>query len=184
MKPARRSTLARRKLQPQHAVAVDPDHVRARTGARSPRPTTPLLLQLICVSVKLPAMQKSTPIVSLDELLNTHAISEEELLRRSTKLERWLPADRTLALARARVRASGDGSYADASLSKPRTGRGLGRKHLRAARAGHAIPRVPRAKLDRALADALRHRGVAAGGGAPRDDARPGSEGAGAEARP
>ncbi|MBM4247290.1 MAG: hypothetical protein FJ148_26470 [Deltaproteobacteria bacterium] len=96
----------------------------------------------------------------LHETLNSHGISEEELLRRSTRLERWLPEDRALSLARARLRKSGERGYAVAALPKPRTGRGIGRKHLRAALAGSRIPRIPRAKLERALADALRHRGV------------------------
>lgn len=114
----------------------------------------------------------------LHETLNSHGISEEELLRRSTKLERWLPEDRALSLARARLRKSGEQSYADAALPKPRTGRGIGRKHLRAALAGNPIPRIPRAKLERALADALRHRGVtAARAERPADTASASNEG-------
>ena len=122
--------------------------------------------------------------IGLYETLNARGISEEELLRRSTKLECWLPEDRALSLARARLRRSGERSYADAALPKPRTGRGIGRKHLRAAIAGHPIPRIPRAKLERALADALRHRGVTAAlGELPTGAPTPSTEGS-VEARP
>ncbi|MBM4269977.1 MAG: hypothetical protein FJ144_25805, partial [Deltaproteobacteria bacterium] len=70
--------------------------------------------------------------VNLNELFKTHGISEEEILRGSTRLERWRPEDRELSHARARVRASG-GRYDEATIGKPRSGRGIGRKHLRAA---------------------------------------------------
>ena len=96
---------------------------------------------------------------ALEEILRRDGISEDELLRISKRLEEWTPDDRRLAGVRARHRRlPGHAAYEDVGLAKPRSGRGIGRKHLRAALAGRPIPRVPRAKLARAVAAAVRRR--------------------------
>lgn len=95
--------------------------------------------------------------------LNKHEIALEHLLDVSRRLERRRRTDRQLALARKHLRRSaGDEpkSYAAADVSKPRSGRGLGRLRLGTALAGGTLPRQPRAKLIRAVNAILTARGT------------------------
>jgi len=98
---------------------------------------------------------------TLRAFLERHQITPEHLLDISRRIERKTPADRLLAATRARVRRGPElGSYAEAGIAKPRSGRGLGRLRLGSALDGASLPPRPRAKLVRAVNVILAARGT------------------------
>jgi hypothetical protein len=87
----------------------------------------------------------------LAQVLQSNGIRPKALLRVSQQLEAATDEDAKLLAARAAKREKKDGSYADAGIAKPHSGRGVSERSLAAALAGQAVPQRVRGKLLRAV---------------------------------
>jgi hypothetical protein len=86
------------------------------------------------------------------ELIESKGLTAEALLRASAWVEARDPANRALDVARQRKRALGTtGSYAEAGIAKPRSGRGVGQLNLDKALSDQPVPPAVRGKLVRAF---------------------------------
>jgi len=97
---------------------------------------------------------------SLQTILSEQSITVDELVRESVRIEQITPRDRQLRLARKVHRRSAQGSsYADAGIEKPRSGAPLRAHMIERALRGGPVSRKQRAKILRALNNALERRG-------------------------
>jgi hypothetical protein len=91
----------------------------------------------------------------LSDFISQNQISKEAIIAASAKLERPSIADRETLLKRGKARADKK-SYGELGLAKPKArGRGLTADTLQRALDGHAIPRLARSKITRAVNDVL-----------------------------
>lgn len=97
---------------------------------------------------------------SLQTIFSEQSITVDELVRESVRIEQITPRDRQLRLARKIHRRNAQGtSYADAGIEKPRSGAPLHAHMVERALRGGRVSRKQRAKILRALNNALLRRG-------------------------
>ena len=102
---------------------------------------------------------------TFQQFLNEQQISPDTLMRLSGQLEVQDEADRALARKRASKRREKDlqgKSYAELSLGKPKSGRGVSAQQLQAALGDQPLPPRVRGKLVRAVNAVLAKKGAAA----------------------
>lgn len=93
---------------------------------------------------------------AFSDFLEAKKLTEEQILRRSKRLESLRSEDRALHRRREAHRRSGaKTSYEEAGIAKPRSGRSLQREHVRAAMNDKPIPGPVRTKMLRAISSLL-----------------------------
>lgn len=100
---------------------------------------------------------------TFSEFLDAQGLKDEEILRRSRRLETLRSEDRMLRRRRAAQRRTGKQSYEEAGIGKPRSGRPLQKEHLEAARNDNPVPRPVRTKIVRAVNSLLEKKGTTVG---------------------
>jgi hypothetical protein len=99
-----------------------------------------------------PPSHEASTMGHFSEVLSRHGITPAQLVRASQRLEAATRDDVVLVEQRRRHRLQGEGrSYAEASVAKPRSGRGLTVRQAALALAGAPLPPRPRAKALRAV---------------------------------
>lgn len=89
---------------------------------------------------------------TFSDFLESKGLKDEDILRRSRRLETLRSKDRELRrLREAKRRRSPQQSYQEAGIEKPRSGRPLRKEHLEAARNDIPVPRPVRTKIVRAV---------------------------------
>lgn len=99
---------------------------------------------------------------NLGEFLTENSINADEVVARSAAIERFTSADRELRVKRGDARGRGSNrkketpNYAELKLDKPAaTGRGVSLRIVTRAIEGHPVTAMSRAKIARAVNDAL-----------------------------
>lgn len=94
------------------------------------------------------------------EILTTHKIQDDEILKVSHALETRTSEDRKLAFARRKSKLVGK-KLVEAAMAKPKIGRAVTMKSVNEAKSGLKQTRLVRGKLTRAVNSLLKKRGQA-----------------------